>query len=106
MTLASGLPGSLTALWILWAADYPAKIQWTATVFVLTVWLGFALAVRERTVLPLQTLANLLEALREGDYSIRGRQPPVEDALGEVMTEVNALGEILRSQRLVLSRRG
>ena len=34
---------------------------------------GFAFAVRERVVFPLQTLSNLLGALREGDFSVRGR---------------------------------
>ncbi len=99
MTLAAGLPGSLVALIILWAGDYTPKVQWTLTVFIGTLWWGFAFAVRERTVMPLQTLANLLEALREGDYSIRARRPRTDDALGEVMLEVNQLGELLRSQR-------
>ena len=35
-------------------------------------WVAFAAAVRERVASPLRTLANLLEAMREGDYSIRG----------------------------------
>src|SRR6185295_19890131 len=60
----------------------------------------FAFAVRRRVVFTLQTFSNLLAALREGDYSIRGRQASPHDALGEVMTEVNALGETLREQRL------
>ncbi len=64
------------------------------------VWLGFALAVRERVVFPLQTLSNLLGALREGDFSVRGRSPRPDDALGEVMREVNTLGSTLREQRL------
>jgi nitrogen fixation/metabolism regulation signal transduction histidine kinase len=63
-------------------------------------WLGFAFAVRERVVFPLQTLSNLLGALREGDYSVRGRSPKPNDALGEVMREVNTLGSTLREQRL------
>lgn len=99
MTVAAGLPGSLVALAILWTGGYTPKVQWTLTVFILALWWGFAFAVRERTVMPLQTLANLLEALREGDYSIRARQPRTDDALGEVMFEVNQLGELLRSQR-------
>src|SRR5437867_5405969 len=57
-------------------------------------------SLRRRVVFPLQTLSNLLAALREGDYSIRGRQANPDDALGEVMIEVNALGETLREQRL------
>src|ERR1019366_9649261 len=63
-------------------------------------WLGFAAALRERVVFPMQTLANLLGALREGDFSIRGRSPRTDDALGEVMREINTLGVTLREQRL------
>src|SRR5665811_1859090 len=59
-----------------------------------------ALAVREGVVFPLQTLANLLGALREGDFSVRGRSPRPDDARGEVMREVNTLGSTLREQRL------
>ena len=99
MAIAAGLPGSAIALGILWSGDYTAKVQWTLSVLILTLWWGFAFAVRERTVVPHQTLANLLEALREGDYSIRAREPSARDSLGEVMIEVNKLGELLRSQR-------
>jgi PAS domain S-box-containing protein len=48
----------------------------------------------------LQTIANLLAALREGDYSIRARGASVEDGLGLALLEVNMLSETLRSQRL------
>ena len=103
MAVAAGTPGSLIALGILWTGDYSAKVQWTFGVFILALWWGFAFATRERTVTPLQTLANLLEALREGDYSIRARHPSPDDALGEVMLEVNQLGDLLRRGAL---RRG
>jgi nitrogen fixation/metabolism regulation signal transduction histidine kinase len=56
--------------------------------------------VRNKVVFPLQTLSNLLAALREGDYSLRARGANPYDALGEIMIEVNALGETLREQRL------
>src|SRR5262249_30843276 len=49
---------------------------------------------------PLQTMTNLLAALREGDYSIRARGARENDALGEVLLEINLLGETLRVQRL------
>jgi two-component system nitrogen regulation sensor histidine kinase NtrY len=57
-------------------------------------------SLRRRVVFPLQTLSNLLAALREGDYSIRGRHARNSDALGEVTREVNALAQTLREQRL------
>ncbi|MEM7352267.1 MAG: PAS domain-containing protein, partial [Acidobacteriota bacterium] len=99
MAVAAGTPGSLIALGILLTGGYSAKVQWTFGVFILALWWGFAFAARERTVSPLQTLANLLEALREGDYSIRARHPSPDDALGEVMLEVNKLGDLLRTAR-------
>ena len=57
-------------------------------------------AVRRHVVRPLQTLANMLEALREGDYSMRGRNVDPDDAFGEVMVEVNTLSRTLYDQRL------
>jgi signal transduction histidine kinase len=100
MALAGGAPAVLTLMIILWTGDYTAKVQWTLAVLILGFWLGFAAALRERVVLPLQTLSNLLAALREGDYSIRARGSQFGDALGEVILEVNALGAMLRAQRL------
>jgi nitrogen fixation/metabolism regulation signal transduction histidine kinase len=100
MALASALPGALISLIFLWTGDYTPKVQWTLTVVIVTVCLGFAFALRERVVLPLQTLSNLLAALGEGDFSIRARGARGGDPLGEVMIEVNALVETLRHQRL------
>jgi len=100
MALAAGLPGSAVSLWLLWTGDYTPKVQWTLTVAIVGVWWGFAFALRDRVVFPLQTLSNLLAALREGDYSIRGRRQVPDSALSEVLLEVNALGGTLREQRL------
>ena len=100
LALAAGLPGVVTAMVILWVGDYPAKVQWTLGIVIIGAWLGFAAAARERVASPLRTLANLLEAMREGDYSIRARGARFEDALGEVMQQVNAMGATLRAQRL------
>jgi two-component system nitrogen regulation sensor histidine kinase NtrY len=100
MALASALPGAAISLIFLWTGDYTPKVQWTLSVLIVTFCLGFAFALRERVVLPLQTLSNLLAALGEGDFSIRARGARGGDPLGEVMIEVNALVETLRHQRL------
>jgi nitrogen fixation/metabolism regulation signal transduction histidine kinase len=99
LAFLTGFPGALVSLIILWTGDYTPKVQWTLTVFILVFWLGCAFALRERVVMPLQTLSNLLSALREGDYSIRGRMVN-DDPLGDVVREVNSLSAILRAQRL------
>ena len=100
MALGAGAPAVLISMIMLWGGDYTPKVQWTLSVLIVGFWLGFSFALRERVVLPLQTLSNLLAALREGDYSIRARGASREEALGQVMMEANALGETLRSQRL------
>jgi PAS domain S-box-containing protein len=99
MAMAAGLPAVVTALALLWLGDHQPKVQWTLTVFILAAFAGFTFALRDRVVHPLQTISNLLAALREDDFSIRARVD-ASDALGEVMLEVNALSETLRSQRL------
>src|SRR5262245_10550371 len=99
-TLAGGLPGVLiTLLWV-WGTPQPARIRLTVTLLVVGAWIGFAFATRERVIRPLQTLSNLMAALREGDYSIRARGADVRAPLGLAFHEVNALAESLRRQRL------
>jgi nitrogen fixation/metabolism regulation signal transduction histidine kinase len=49
---------------------------------------------------PLQTLANVVSSLREGDYSFRARGAGSSDALGELAAEVNALASLLQKQRV------
>ena len=85
---------------VLWLGDYASRVQWTLTALIVGVWLGFCFALRERVASPLRTLANLLEAMREGDYSIRARHSKSGDAMGEVMQQVNAMSATLREQRL------
>ena len=98
--MLAGLPGSAVALSMLWTGNYSSKTQWTLTVLIAAFWWGFAAAVRERVVFPLRTFSNLLAALQEGDFSVRARGANVDDALGEVMRQVNSMGETLREQRL------
>ena len=100
LALAGGLPAIVAVLLLLFAQDYPPRLLWTVGVFVVGAWLAAAVAVRARVVRPLQTLANLLAALREGDYSIHARVTDLDDPLGLAFAEVNALRAPLRAQRL------
>jgi nitrogen fixation/metabolism regulation signal transduction histidine kinase len=99
-SLAAGVLPVIFSLSVLWWGDWTGKVRWTLTVLILLFWWSFAWSARERVVSPLRTLANLLEAMREGDYSIRGRGARDSDALGEVMIQVNAIAATLRAQRL------
>jgi len=100
LALAAGLPGIVVAFLLLfWEANSPS-LRWTVVVLLLGLWWGLAASLQARVVRPLQTLANLLSALREGDFSLRAHSPTPDDALDQVMVEINAVGETLREQRL------
>jgi two-component system nitrogen regulation sensor histidine kinase NtrY len=99
--LLAGLPALLFALYILWGRDgFDAKEQWTFSLIIVGCWLGFAAAAQNRVVRPLQTMANLLSALREGDFAIRARGARRDEPLGDVMAEINTLSRTLQEQRL------
>jgi two-component system nitrogen regulation sensor histidine kinase NtrY len=63
-------------------------------------WWLLALALQEQTTRPLQTLSNVIGALREEDYSFRARNAVSEDALGELSLEVNALADMLSGEKI------
>ena len=94
------VPAIVVALVLLWFGNYSAKVQWTLTILIVGCFLAFVSSAREHIIRPLQTMSNLLAALREGDYSIRARGARGGNALGEVLLEINSLGETLRLQRL------
>jgi two-component system, NtrC family, nitrogen regulation sensor histidine kinase NtrY len=100
LALFGGLPAVVATIALLIHGHYSGKVQWTVGLVIIVTWLIVAALLRERVVRPLQTLSNLLGALREGDYSIRARGADREDALGLAFLEANVLGETLRSQRL------
>jgi PAS domain S-box-containing protein len=100
LALAAGFPGSLIAMILLWHGNYSSGAVWTLAFLIISLWLGFAFSLRNRVVFSLQTLSNLLAALREEDFSLRARGARSDDAMGEVIIEVNALSETLRQQRL------
>lgn len=54
----------------------------------------------EQIVRPLQTLANVVAALREEDFSFRARGTAPQDSLGELAIEINQLADAMQSQRL------
>ena len=100
LALLGGLPAVVVSLTLLVTGDFRPRTQWTLGIVIVVFWLIVAALLRERVVRPLQTLSNLLGALREGDYSIRARGADRDDPLGLAFLEANVLGETLRSQRL------
>src|SRR5260370_9772128 len=100
LTFLAVAPAVVVALALLWFGDHPPKVQWTLTILIVGCLTAFIWSTREHAVRPLQTHSTLLAAFRKGDYSIRARGAREGTALGEVLLEVNSLGETLRQQRL------
>jgi nitrogen fixation/metabolism regulation signal transduction histidine kinase len=100
LALLAGLPGSLIGLFLLWRGDQPPIVQWSLSAALIACWFGFSWAARVRVARSLLTLANLLGALREGDFSLRALGSRHGDALDLALLEANELAEILQQQRL------
>jgi two-component system nitrogen regulation sensor histidine kinase NtrY len=97
--LLGGLPATLVALWLAWTQAPTLELRYVFVGLLLAAWMAGAIAVKRRIVFPLQTVSNLIEAVRYGDYSLRGRRARRGDTLGEVVWEINQLGETLQQQR-------
>ncbi len=98
--MAAGLPAVAIASVAVWRAPLPAFVRITLAFTLVATWAVLSVLARGHMVRPLQTIANLLAALREGDFSIRARSGTADDALGHVMVEINTLADTLRVQRL------
>ena len=97
IALSPALVALAVALWFATGDMWRALWIWLAIALVT---LALVFEARRRAIYPLNTLSNLLEALREGDYSLRGSRARRGDAIGEVVIEINTLSQTLREQRL------
>jgi nitrogen fixation/metabolism regulation signal transduction histidine kinase len=94
------LPSLITSAILIWLQPWSLQSKSALLFFELFVWWLLAMALQEQTTRPLQTLANVISALREEDYSFRARGAAADDALGELSIEVNALADLLSDQQI------
>src|SRR5438105_5634010 len=94
------LPGIVVCGILIWLQPWSTESKLALSFLELFVWWVLALVLHEQTIRPLQTLANVVAALREEDYSFRARGAATDDALGELSLEVNALADLLADQRV------
>lgn len=99
-SLLVALPGIVVSGVLIWLQPWSTESKLILLLVELFVWWLMALALQELTIRPLQTLANVVGALREEDYSFRARGASSGDALGELRLEVNALASLLADQRV------
>ena len=99
LVLLGGAPAVVAALVYLFRTQDTPEVRWTLVVLIVGVWWAAAASARQLAMRSLTLIANLLGALREGDYSIRGPGTRPGSSMALVMREVNDLGSTLQRQR-------
>jgi nitrogen fixation/metabolism regulation signal transduction histidine kinase len=99
LTLGAGAPALIATGILLGIGEFSASTRWTVGLILVLSWIAFASAARERLAYSMRTLANLLGALRDGDFSFRLRMDD-RGSLGEVYAQINDMAETLHEQRL------
>ncbi|HTU57967.1 MAG TPA: hypothetical protein VMF89_06030, partial [Polyangiales bacterium] len=98
--ILASLPGIGFGTALIWTHAWSQDVKISLTILELLLWLVLTLALLDQVIRPLQTLTNVVGALREEDYSFRARGAAPNDAMGELALEINALADILTEQRL------
>ncbi|MBE7180892.1 MAG: ATP-binding protein [Terriglobus roseus] len=93
------LPLLALIAWLCHSFDLP----WTGEVaclgFAALVWRVVTAIFFDTVARPLQTLSNIVSALREDDFSFRARGARRGDALGDLALEINTLAQSMQAQR-------
>ena len=92
-------PGIVVSGILIWLQPWSLQSKLILLAAELLACLLIGAALHEHIVRPLQTLANVVGALRDEDYSFRARLAIPNDALGELSLEVNALADLLAKHR-------
>jgi two-component system nitrogen regulation sensor histidine kinase NtrY len=97
--LLISLPSFALAAVLLWRIDLSSLARWTILCVILILLVLTLVSLRNLVLRPLQTLSNMLSAIREEDYSVKARGGGHHDALGQLVLETNALAEALRERQ-------
>jgi two-component system nitrogen regulation sensor histidine kinase NtrY len=100
MTLLISLPGAIVAEIFLWAGHHSLELKWTVTLFLAIMWAIGSSMLHGQVVRPMQTLSNMVAAIREEDFSFRLRGGGREDSLADLIHEINALAVRLQQQKI------
>src|SRR6266853_2008289 len=100
MTLLISLPGAIVAELFLWLGNHSIELKWTVTLFIVLAWMIGSSMLHGQVIRPMQTLSNMVAAIREEDFSFRLRGGGREDSLADLIYEINALAMRLQQQKI------
>jgi two-component system nitrogen regulation sensor histidine kinase NtrY len=99
LAAVASIPSALVLLLVMLQSNYSIYLTGLVALILLAV-VGYCLAtIKLRLSYQFRSLTNLLEAMSSGDYSLRGRRQHGVDPLGELVVQINALANVLASQR-------
>jgi nitrogen fixation/metabolism regulation signal transduction histidine kinase len=93
-------PGILVAELFLWLGDYSLETKWTVTLLIGIAWLIGSSILHSQVIRPLQTVSNMVAAIREEDFSFRLRGGSRDDSLADLILEINSLASRLQEQKV------
>jgi two-component system nitrogen regulation sensor histidine kinase NtrY len=94
------MPALVLGCWLIWRLEMEWIWRVVAAAVLLAILVGLGAALRKSVTEPLRGLTNVVEAYRSGDYTIRSCRERAGDAFGELVHEINSLGDTLHQQRL------
>src|ERR1700704_3429181 len=100
MTLLISLPGAIVAELFLWLGNHSLELKWTVTLFIVVAWMIGSSMLHGQVTPPMQTLSNMVAAIREEDFSFRLRGGGREDSLADLIYEINSLAMRLQQQKV------
>src|SRR5215468_10787558 len=99
-TFLISLPGVVAAEIMLWLGDSSLELKWTVTLALVLAWMIGSSMLHGQVIRPLQTLSNMVAAIREEDFSFRLRGGSREDSLADLILEINSLASRLQDQKI------
>src|SRR5258707_15016495 len=100
ITLLISIPPAFVAELLLWLSDHSSELKWTLTLFIVLAWAIGSSVLHGAVIRPLQTLSNMVAAIREEDFSFRVRGGSREDSLADLIYEINSLAGRLQAQKV------
>jgi len=99
VALLATLPAVASSLALLAASTYAPLLRALLVAGVILAWVCGGFLVERQLVRALQSISNVLGALRDGDFSVRAHRRGRDDAVDRVFAEINAFAGTLTRQR-------
>jgi len=100
LTLAAAVPSYACVMLFLWYTPYSAYGKFLLAILLTLSVFGFAWLIKQQLKYQFQSLSNLVEAIRGGDFSLRGKKRSAKDPLAELTDQINLLAGSLSEQKV------